>query len=484
MTEHGKCLALELPRFTPPAGDSERAAIGRDYLGFLADVAGHCGDIGTYLRNGQPVVLINSPDLAQYLLIDHAGDATKGDLQHTAFRGLLGDSISLSEGERHRMLRRLLAPVLTRRQVSRYADQITQTGVKISATWSASSPLDLFSELHGLTLHTLGSTLIDEPELWDEHGLFWCRRQQLWEWIIGHAGQGRGLTASAPPAGSTGIGSVIADVQAVVDEVIACRACTPRQPTDLLADILAANQAAGFPLSPREVRDQVLALLFAAHETSACALFWSLYLLDRHSVQRSRLDAELDRVLADRIPSAADLPALPLTAQVVKESLRLYPPAGRQFRVTTSPARLSGYLIPARTPVIVCQYLLHRRPGSFHDPGRFDPERFSANPPAGHPLAYIPFGVGERICLGRHYALLETQLLLALLCTRFRFAFPGSVQPRLAVTLHPHDHPEIAVHRRDTGSVSSPGRANAKVADRIDDPGSQARTPEAARPTG
>jgi enediyne biosynthesis protein E7 len=476
MTGNGGCLAQDLPRFRPSAGDTEHAAIGRDYLGFLANVAGQCGDIGAYLRAGQPVVLINSPDLAQRLLIEHAGDATKGDLQHTAFRDLLGDSISLSEGGRHRMLRRLLAPVLTRRQVSRYADRITRTAVAYCGTWPASGTLDLFSELHHLTLHTLGQTLIAEPGLWDEHGLFWLHRQRLWEWITGHAGQGRRLAAGVPHVTGTEIGSVIAGAQAVIDDVIARRAWTARPPTDLLADVLAADQAAGFPLSPRDVRDQVLALLFAAHETSACALFWSLYLLDRHPDHRRRLEDELDAVLAGQVPRADDLPVLPYTARVVKEAMRLYPPAGRQFRLTASPAMLSGYLIPAQTPLTVCQYLLHRRPSSFHDPGRFDPERFSATPTAAHPLAYIPFGAGERICLGRHYAMLETRLLLALLCTRYRFMFPHPVQPQLAVTLRPHGHPEVRVHWRD--------RASAGPADRVEDPGSQARNPEAARLAG
>jgi cytochrome P450 len=134
----------------------------------------------------------------------------------------------------------------------------------------------------------LGRTLIAEPELWDEHGLFWNHREQIWEWITGHAGQGRRLAGTAGSAHGTAVSRVIADAQAAIDSVIARRACTSWAPADLLADILAANQSAGFPLCPREVRDQVLALLFAAHETSACTLFWSLYLLDHHPDHRPR----------------------------------------------------------------------------------------------------------------------------------------------------------------------------------------------------
>jgi cytochrome P450 len=452
MTGLSGSLNLRMPRYTPPVGDSQRAAIQRDYLEFLAGVAGHCGDIGTYLRDGQPAVLVNSPELARALLIDQAGKVTKGELQHTAFRDLLGESISLSEDERHRMLRRLLAPLFTRRQMTRYADRIVGTAAAFCATWPHAGTMDLFDELHRLTLHTLGRTLIAEPQLWDEHGPFWCDRELLWKWISGHAGRGHGLASKAATGQASAFTAAIARVQATVDQVIARRlrdAASP--PADLLGDILAANQSAGFPLSVPEVRDQVLALLFAAHETSACALFWSLFLLSRHPYLQQTLECELDAVLGGRVPTAHDAAVLPRTAQVLKEAMRLYPPAGRQFRVTAKPSTLGTHPIPAGTPVTVCQYLLHRREDSFPDASRFDPQRFATAAPPRHPMAYVPFGAGDRICLGRHYALLETQLLLALLAARFRFVFPDPVPPQLAVTLRPRGHVQVQVHRRGMG---------------------------------
>src|SRR5258708_17347326 len=184
-------FSLDMPRYTPAAGETVADAIQRDYLQFLASVASHCGNIGTYLRNGQPVVLVNSPELARGLLIDQVGDATKGDLQHTAFHALLGESVSLSEGDRHRRLRRLLAPLLTRRRVTRYADRIVGTAAAFCATRPDAGPIDLFTELHRLTLRTLGRSLLAENWLWDERGQFWQDRQRLWDWITGHAEIGR-----------------------------------------------------------------------------------------------------------------------------------------------------------------------------------------------------------------------------------------------------------------------------------------------------
>jgi cytochrome P450 len=441
----------DMPRYTPAAGETVADAIQRDYLKFLASVASHCGNIGTYLRNGQPVVLVNSPELARGLLIDQVGDVTKGDLQHTAFHALLGESVSLSEGDRHRRLRRLLAPLLTRRQVTRYADRIVGTAAAFCATWPDAGPIDLFTELHRLTLRTLGRSLIAENWLWDERGQFWQDRQRLWDWITGHAGQGRALASKAAPVTDKDFAAAITGIQDALDRVIERRTRDTSQPADLLADLLTANQRAGCPLSPSEVRDQILALLFAAHETSACALFWSLYLLARHADARRRLEHELDTILAGRAPTADNLSALPYALQVLKEALRLYPPAGRQFRVTARATTLGGHRLPEGTPVTVCQYLLHRRDESFPDPGRFDPQRFSPRAQPRHPMAYLPFGAGERICLGRHYALLETQLLLAYLAGHFRFVFPSPVPAQLSVTVRPRGHVQVEVRRRHAG---------------------------------
>lgn len=151
----------------------------------------------------------------------------------------------------------------------------------------------------------------------------------------------------------------------------------PAKPGDLLADILHANDELREPFLPSEVRDQVIALLFTAQETSAVALFWSLYLLAGHPDVRTKLERELDDALAGRLPVAADMAALPYTLQVVKESMRLYPPAARQFRVTIRDTTLAGHPVAAGTIVSLCHYVLHRSPASFPEADRFVPERFA-----------------------------------------------------------------------------------------------------------
>jgi cytochrome P450 len=444
MTGGPACQRLIVPQFVSPDSDDGQAAIQRDYLEFLKDVADQCGKIGCYSRRGAPVVLVNAPELAHAMLVGSCGDLTKGDFQHTAFRALLGNSISLGEGERHGLLRRLLAPLFARQRMARHAATVVQTAEQFCARWTEFDDVDLFRELHRLTVSTLGRALIAEPPLWDEAGQFFHARERLWHWITGIAEQHRNLVERADQTVDADVNAAIGVLRSSVDETI--RARRPGDDRgDVLGDLLRANRNAGFELTPEEVKDQILALLFAAHETSAAALFWSIYLLAEHLWALHRTEQEIRIVLAGRAPTLADLVNLPYTLQVVREAMRLYPPAGRQFRVARRDTVLKEFTLPAGTPVTLCHYTLHRRAESFPEPDRFDPDRFAIHETARHPLAYLPFGAGRRLCLGRHYAIMEVHLLLALLIARFRFAFDGRVRAYLGVTLRPRGEARVKV---------------------------------------
>ncbi len=297
-------------------------------------------------------------------------------------------------------------------------------------------------------MHTLGHVLIAEPALWAETGQFWQARERLWQWINSLAGERRGLSEPATGALDAQVAAAIAAVHNAVDQILHDQRCRLPGQNDLLADIVEANDRAAQQLDPAEIRDQVIALLFAAHETSAAALFWSLYLLAGHPTVLRRAEQELDDVLGRRLPELADLAALPYTMQVVKETMRLYPPAARQFRVAARDTTLAGQPIAQGLPVSVCHYVLHRNPAAFPEPGRFAPEHFAPDAPSRHPLSYLPFGAGERTCLGRHYAMQEIHLLLAMLVSRFRFTFPEAVPPQLAVTLRPDTAVRVQIRHR------------------------------------
>ena len=212
-------------------------------------------------------------------------------------------------------------------------------------------------------------------------------------------------------------------------------------PDDLLSMLLHARDAdTGEAMTDRQIRDEVLTLFAAGHETSATAMSWTLWLLSRHPEVAQRLEAELDEVLGGRLPEWDDLPRLKWTQQVLQESMRLYPPAYAIGRQALAADELCGYHVPPRSIMFISIYALHRHPRYYARPDRFDPEHFAEAAVRERPrLSYIPFGAGPRMCVGNHFAMIEMTLLLAALWQRFRFEpVPDHpVEPNPLVTLKP-----------------------------------------------
>jgi cytochrome P450 len=199
------------------------------------------------------------------------------------------------------------------------------------------------------------------------------------------------------------------------------------------------------------MRDEALSLFVAGHETTANALSWCWYLLSQHPAIYMRMQEEADLVLHGRPPDGADLPNLPYTLQVWKETLRLYPPVYAFTRRAMSATQLGPYAIPCGTSVVISPYTLHRRPNIFAEPERFNPERFAPEREQSLPrYAFLPFGAGPHICLGMHFALLEGQLTLATLVQRLTFEFAGSspIEPEPLLTLRPKGAVLMRVRRR------------------------------------
>jgi cytochrome P450 len=212
------------------------------------------------------------------------------------------------------------------------------------------------------------------------------------------------------------------------------------QSDDLLGMLLAARDDDGKPMTARQLRDEVMTLFLAGHETTANALSWTLYLLAQNPEAEARLHAELDSVLGGRLPGMADVPELRYTGQVVKESMRLYPPAWGIGRQAQEPFELGGYRFEKDSYVFICQYILHRDARYFPDPERFDPDRWSEHAALKVPrFAYIPFGAGPRVCIGAAFATMEATLLLATIAQRFRLALDPDhrVVPLTSITLRP-----------------------------------------------
>jgi cytochrome P450 len=201
------------------------------------------------------------------------------------------------------------------------------------------------------------------------------------------------------------------------------------------------------------VRDEAMNIFLAGHETTANALAWTFYLLAQHPAIRARMEREVDGALGGRTPTLADLAALPYTLQVLKEAMRLYPPAFVVMRRALRDVTVGGHRIAKNDLVLVNIVGIHRRPVYWPEPDRFDPDRFAPeNEKAMTKRAYLPFGAGPRICIGNHFALLEGHLALAALAQRVRLDLPpGSsrVVPEPLITLRPAGGLPLVVRRRD-----------------------------------
>lgn len=245
----------------------------------------------------------------------------------------------------------------------------------------------------------------------------------------------------------------LADLDQIVYGVIRNRRTTGERCNDLLDMLLEARDENGEGMSEQQLRDEVMTLLLAGHETTANTLSWTLYLLAQHPEVQSCLEAEVRDVLEGRLPEAAGLQRLPYTQMVLMESQRLYPPAWVIGRKAIKPFEVDGYRLPAGINVMVSQWVMHRDPRYYPDPERFDPTRWREEVTAhrGVPkFSYLPFGAGPRVCVGASLALTESALVLATLTQRWRFSL-ASLEPVEAfpsVTLRPKHGLPLRVERR------------------------------------
>jgi cytochrome P450 len=226
----------------------------------------------------------------------------------------------------------------------------------------------------------------------------------------------------------------------------------------LLARLLAARDEEGNPMSDQQLRDEAVTLFLAGHETTALALTFALRLLARHPHVAAALRAELDRVLGGRAPTADDLPALPYADAVIRESMRLYPPAYAMGRETLQDMEIAGHFAPAGTQLVVSPWVVHRDPRWFPDPKRFAPERWLEGRAQGlHRFAYFPFGGGPRVCIGNHFAMLEAVIVLATLASRWAVEpVPGAPLRLLpSVTLRPIGEVPVRLRSLDGGPLAA-----------------------------
>lgn len=428
----------------PPPGPAERVAVAgirTDPLAFLEGMVAAHGDLTRHVTDdGGEVFLVNRPDAVRTVLRERRGSFSKaGTPDDMMLTPLLGRGLLTSEGEQWKRQRRLAQPAFEPRQVEGFDTVMTDAALALVERWGPAiadgRPVRLDHELTGLALDVVARSVLgaDVSGIGPRFG----EAVDTVNRVLGHyeplADSEAGRRARAE------FRQAVAFLDRIVLLLIEGRRASRVQADDLLGRLLAPEDG-GPPFTPKELRDQIITMVMAGHETTGKALTWTLYLLERHPEIAGRLRAELDRVLAGRTPTAADLERLPLCRRVVQEALRLYPPVWLISRRTLVPTEVGGHVLPAGALACVSPYLLHRSPDQWEDPARFDPDRFAPERSAGrHPFAYLPFSEGPRKCIGHSFAMAEAQLVLATLLPRvtFRLVDGHVVEPEALVTLRP-----------------------------------------------
>jgi cytochrome P450 len=400
--------------------------------------------------------IINEPNAIRHVLLDNAANYTKSEVSRRILEPGLGRGLLTSEGETWRRHRRIMAPAFDPRSVAGYAPIMTEVTQALLAKWDAlAAPreADVAAAMMHVTLHIISRAMFssDSDEIVDvvENGVNQYQtsvRPRLLDLL--HFPEW--LTHLLSPLQTEGI---FDEFDRKVDRLLTERGRAPdAEPKDLLARLIAArDDETGGGMTAKEVRDQVVTIFMAGHETTSQALSWTWYLLSQHPAAEAKLYDELTAVLGGRTPRYEDLANLRYTRMVIEESMRLYPPAHTMSRQPIAADEVLGQRIPAGAEVLIVPWLLHRKPSLWENPDRFDPERFAPERASARPrFAYIPFGAGPRICIGAAFAMAEAMLILATIAQRYRLQLkPGfPVEPQGLITLRPRYGLKMLLERR------------------------------------
>jgi cytochrome P450 len=428
-------------------------AVRRNPTGVFMDAARRFGDVA-YLKIGpRRGYLVTNPADVRHVLQDNARNYHKSPL-YEKLRISIGNGLLTSEDDWWLRQRRIAQPAFHRQRIAALAGVMAEASREAAADWEAVAstgrPLDVSDEMMRVT-----RTVVLRSLLGADLGAFGTTLDRAWTVMNEHIGESfwsLGIVATFQPAKRRRFESARDVLREAVDRVIGHRRRNPSDTIDLLSMLLAArDEDTGEAMSDEQLRVEVTTFLLAGQETTSLALTWTWYLLSQHPDAQRRLEDEIDEALDGRPPDYADLARLPYTRMVIDEALRLYPPAWGFSRQALADDEIGGYRLPRGWLVFVIPFVLHRLPAFWQDPEAFDPGRFSPERSADRPkLAYIPFGAGPRQCIGNHFALIETQLVLATLAQRYRLHLvPGHrVEPWPLITLRPRFGMQMIIERR------------------------------------
>jgi len=441
-----------------PPGPPRRAALEvlrklrADRLGLMSEAVSEYGDAVRVAIGPKKLYIFNAPDHAKHVLADNAANYHKG-IGYTEAKRALGDGLLTSEGTLWKEQRRTIQPVFQHKRIAAQADVIVDEALglvgRLGAHQGTGRPVDVLSEITALTLGVLGNTLLDADLGAFEsigHSFEDVQDQAMFEM------ETLGLVPRwLPLKRQLAFRRSRADLERIMQILVAQRKDNPIvSGEDVLTRLIASTgKETDKRVADRRMRDELVTLLLAGHETTASTVGWTLNLVSQHPQVRDRLHEEAVAVYGDRRPAYEDLPRLRYTSMVLQETMRLFPPVWILTRRAVDDDEVGGYHVPAGAEVLICPYTLHRHPRYWADPERFDPERFDPDVPADRPrYAHIPFGAGPRFCVGNHLGMMEATFIISTLMRDLRLEKqPGhQVRPEPMLSLRLGGGLPMSVH--------------------------------------
>jgi len=464
-----------LARSATPPGPRGHLVLGslrevqRDPLGMLRDGFRDHGDVVRLRFGTTRALLLAHPEHIGRVLHDNHRNYDKHNVDYAVLRRLLGNGLLTSDGEFWRRQRRLMAPMFHRQRVAGFCNLMVNSTLEMLERWDAMArsgeSFDIAAEMTRLTLPIVAKALFSADVSDDAEAIGAALTEvnrQLGEFSL------LDMFWMIPTPRKRRFRAALQTLDEVVGKIIDARRRATSRNEDLLSMLLeAVDEETSKGMTPRQVRDEVLTVLLAGHETTANALAWTWYLLARNLAAENKLHDEIASTLGERAPGAPDLPQLRYTRMVIEESMRLYPPAWAISRNAIGEDEIGGYPVRPRTNIIICSFVTHRHPSFWEEPERFDPERFSSERSQRRPdFAYLPFGGGPRICIGNAFATTEAQLVVATIAQRYRLRLvPGHpVELHPLITLRPRHGIRMTLHPADDANAADSAETRERAA--------------------
>jgi cytochrome P450 len=453
--------AIRPSRIAPP-GPKGRFLVGNaldfsrgDWLDFFVRCAREHGDVVFFRFLNVPMCLLTHPDDIEDVLVKNSSNFAKSRNYH-ALKPILGNGLLLSEGAFWQKQRKLVQPSFRHESIAAYAKVMADSAQQMLTGWRDGQTRDVHQEMMGLTLEVVAKSLLG-TDVSREAGKVEQAMRDLTSQLLVMPNIAFFLPDFFPLPSTLRLRRAVRELNGIIYSMIRARRAANSPSHDLLQMLLDAQDEDGSQMTDVQLRDEMMTLFIAGHETTAIALSWTWYLLAQNPEVERKLADELSHVRKGRAPVVSDLRALPYTEMVVKETMRLYPPAWVIGRQALTDFEVRGYRLLAGTNVLVSQWITQRDARFYPEPERFNPDRWKGDPIRSGRLpryAYFSFGSGPRVCIGAGFAMMEATLLLATIAQRFNLTLASdqSIEILPLVTLRPKHGINMTLQERRRGT--------------------------------